>query len=120
MSDRAIRRIVIVGGGTAGWMAAAPLSQRLPRQGPMGCEIVLVESPEIATVGVGEATIPPIRWYNRSLGLDEAEFTRRTQGTYKLGIEFRNWGRIGHRFFHGFGDFGRRSRAARPTCIGCG
>ena len=114
MSDRAIRRIVIVGGGTAGWMAAAPLSQRLPRQGPMGCEIVLVESPEIATVGVGEATIPPIRWYNRSLGLDEAEFTRRTQGTYKLGIEFRHWGRVGHRFFHGFGDFGPEIEGRSP------
>ncbi len=106
MSDRRIRRIVIVGGGTAGWMAAAPLSQRLPREGPLGCEIVLVESPEISTVGVGEATIPPIRWYNRSLGLEGAEFTKRTQGTFKLGIEFRNWGRVGHRFFHGFGDFG--------------
>ena len=79
MSDRRIQRIVIVGGGTAGWMAAAPLSQRLPRQGPMGCEIVLVESPEIATVGVGEATIPPIRWYNRSLGLDEAVKAGRLQ-----------------------------------------
>ncbi len=106
MSERRIRRIVIVGGGTAGWMTAAPLSRRLPREGALGCEIVLVESPDIATVGVGEATIPPIRWYNRSLGLDHAEFTRRTQGTFKLGIEFRNWGRVGHRFFHGFGDFG--------------
>ena len=106
MNERHIRRIVIVGGGTAGWMAAAPLSQQLPRQGPMGCEIVLVESPDIATVGVGEATIPPIRTFNNLLGLDDTEFTKRTQGTYKLGIEFRNWGRIGHRFFHGFGDFG--------------
>ena len=114
MSERHLRRIVIVGGGTAGWMAAAPLSQQLPREGPLACEIVLVESPDIATVGVGEATIPPIRMFNDLLGLDNAEFTKRTQGTYKLGIEFRNWGRIGHRFFHGFGDFGGSMRCT-PT-----
>jgi tryptophan halogenase len=114
MNERHIRRIVIVGGGTAGWMAAAPLSQQLPREGPMACEIVLVESPDIATVGVGEATIPPIRAFNSLLGLDDTEFTKRTQGTYKLGIEFRNWGRIGHRFFHGFGDFGPQIQNRSP------
>ena len=73
MSERHLRRIVIVGGGTAGWMAAAPLSQQLPREGPLACEIVLVESPDIATVGVGEATIPPIRMFNDMLGLDNKE-----------------------------------------------
>jgi hypothetical protein len=67
---------------------------------------VLVESPDIGTIGVGEATLPTIRFYNRSLGLDDADFVRRTQATFKLGIEFRDWGRIGHRFFHGLGDFG--------------
>ena len=106
MSDPSIRKIVIVGGGTAGWMAAAPLAQRFARAAGPACEIVLVESPDIGTIGVGEATLPPIRAYNRTLGLDGADFVKRTQGSFKLGIEFRDWGRVGHRFFHGFGDFG--------------
>jgi len=100
--DRAIRRIVIVGGGTAGWMTAAPLAQRLGN----ACELVLVESPDIGTIGVGEATLPPLRHYNRSLGIDGADFVRRTQGSFKLDIEFVDWGWQGNRFFHGFGDFG--------------
>ena len=106
MIDKALRKIVIVGGGTAGWMAAAPLAQKLCKGGGPPCEIVLVESPDIGTIGVGEATLPTIRAYNRSLGLDGADFVRRTQASFKLGIEFRDWGQIGHRFFHGFGDFG--------------
>jgi tryptophan halogenase len=106
MNDRAIRRIVIVGGGTAGWMAAAPLAQRLRDGDGPRCEVVLIESPEIGTIGVGEATLPTIRFYNRALGLDGADFVRRTQATFKLGIEFRDWGHLGNRFFHGFGDFG--------------
>ena len=108
---QAIRRIVIVGGGTAGWMCAAPLSQVFGpgpdgAANPVGCEIVLIESPEIGTVGVGEATLPSIRYYNDALQLDNAEFMRKTQASFKLGIEFKDWGRIGNRFFHGFGGFG--------------
>jgi len=106
VNDKSLRKIVIVGGGTAGWMAAAPLARLLRQGSGAPCEVVLVESPDIGTIGVGEATLPTIRFYNRSLGIEGADFMRRTQATFKLGIEFRDWGRVGHRFFHGFGDFG--------------
>ncbi|MEI8326867.1 MAG: tryptophan halogenase family protein [Betaproteobacteria bacterium] len=98
-----IKTIVIVGGGTAGWMAAAALSKLA---GP-GYAIRLIESDEIATIGVGEATIPNIKNFNAALEIDEDDFLRHTQGTFKMGIEFVNWNKIGDRYMHGFGPVGR-------------
>ncbi|HXH52040.1 MAG TPA: tryptophan halogenase family protein [Sphingomicrobium sp.] len=104
MNEHAIRNIVIVGGGTAGWMAAAAMARLLDTS---SMQITLVESDEIGTVGVGEATIPPIIAYNNMIGVNEDEFLAATKGTFKLGIEFVDWGALGERYFHPFGPHGQ-------------
>lgn len=98
-----IKSILIVGGGTAGWMAAAALSNTLD---PKQVQITLIESDAIGTVGVGEATIPNILTFNRMLGIDEREFMAATSATMKLGIEFIGWGREGDTYIHPFGSHG--------------
>jgi tryptophan halogenase len=98
-----IESVCILGGGTAGWMTAAALSHKFKGQ-PLS--IVLVESDEIGTVGVGEATLPHIRNFNNALRIGEPELMKATEATIKLGIEFCDWGRIGDRYIHPFGDFG--------------
>ena len=123
MNEHSIREVVIVGGGTAGWMAAAAFSRFLNNG---YTKVTVVESDEIGTVGVGEATIPPILTFNAMIGLDENSFLAETKGTFKLGIEFRNWGRLNDSYFHPFGAFAQdlqgvhfhqlylRERARRP------
>ncbi len=103
MNDQQIRKLIIVGGGTAGWMAAAACARYFHQQ---SIEIVLVESEEIGTVGVGEATVPVMKMFNDLLGVNEWEFIKQTSGSFKLGIQFRDWSNTGSRYFHGFGDFG--------------
>ncbi|WP_333572587.1 tryptophan halogenase family protein [Sphingomonas sp.] len=97
------QHIIIAGGGSAGWMAAALFARLRPAP---DTRITLVESDAIGTIGVGEATIPILREFNRLLGLHEPDFVAATQGSFKLGIEFVGWGEAGNRHFHGFGDFG--------------
>ncbi|HMN44060.1 MAG TPA: tryptophan 7-halogenase [Povalibacter sp.] len=101
-SDQRIKRIAIVGGGTAGWIAASALARKLGRT----CSIQLIESPDIPTIGVGEATIPRIVDFIKFLGIDQADFMDRVQSTIKLGIRFDDWHHVGHRYWHPFGPLG--------------
>ncbi len=103
MHNRKIRKLVIAGGGTAGWMAAAMFARQLRET----LDIALVESDEIGTVGVGEATIPPLRLFHEYMDVRETDFLRAVQGTFKLGISFENWRDLGEDYFHSFGWVGR-------------
>ena len=108
IGNRPVKRVVIAGGGTAGWMAAAAVSRLLGKT----LDITLVESEEIGTVGVGEATIPTLLSFHQMLDIDEQEFMAAVQGTIKLGISFENWLDIGHRYIHSFGFSGKDQKTA--------
>jgi tryptophan halogenase len=101
--EQIIKRVVIAGGGTAGWVVAAALGRML---GPL-LDVTLVESEEIGTVGVGESTIPTARTFHKLLGIDEREFVRETGSSFKLGISFEDWGQLGDRYIHSFGQIGK-------------
>lgn len=107
MNNKKIKNFVIVGGGTAGWMTAAAFARLV------GCErytLTLIESDHIGTVGVGEATLPHLRFFNQRLGISEPDFLKATNATFKAGIEFANWGAIGDAYIHPFGDYGSSIR----------
>jgi tryptophan halogenase len=103
MNECRKQRIVVAGGGTAGWMAAAALARTMGD----AIDLTLIESDAIGTIGVGESTIPPIVLFNRLLGIGEADFMRATQATFKLGINFENWKDVGESYFHSFGTTGK-------------
>src|SRR5210317_1799992 len=108
MSSTKVKNVVVVGGGTAGWTAAAAIARLIGAN----LNVVLVESDAIGTVGVGEATIPPFRTLHRLLKIDEADFLAKVQGTFKLAIQFENWRAIGHDYIHAFGVTGQGCWAA--------
>lgn len=97
------KRVIVAGGGTSGWLAAAALGKLLGKT----LDITLIESEVIGRIGVGEATIPPLRAFHKLLGISEREFMAKTQATFKLGIEFLNWGLVGDNYFHSFGVTGK-------------
>ena len=101
--NNTIKKVVILGGGTAGWISAALIKKLLSSS----VEVELVESETIGTVGVGEATIPPIRLLNNVLGINEAEFIKATKATIKLAIKFENWKQQNHSYYHTFGAAGK-------------
>ena len=103
MENNKIQKVVIVGGGSAGWMAGAALSKLLGKN----LDLSLIESEEIGRIGVGEATIPPLRVFNQLLGINEQDFMKSCQATFKLGIEFQNWGKRGDNYIHSFGETGK-------------
>src|SRR6186997_933603 len=104
-NNGAVRKVVIAGGGTAGWVAAMALSKQFGEL----LDITLVESEEIGTVGVGESTVPPIVAFHRVLGIDEREFMRECAATFKVAIWFENWGKLGSWYLHPFGVHGQRA-----------
>ncbi len=103
MSSGKIQKVIIAGGGSAGWMVAAALTKLLGKN----LQISLIESEEIGRIGVGEATIPPLRVFNQLLGINDQEFMSSCQATFKLGIEFKNWGELGDSYIHSFGETGK-------------
>jgi tryptophan halogenase len=111
MTTEPVRSLTILGGGAAGWMTAALLARQFA---PIGLSVTVLESEEIGIIGVGEASVPILRQFNTMLGIDEHEFLRQVQGSYKLGIEFQDWGEAGNVHFHGFGDYGKPIEGVLP------